>query len=125
MVIHVHMHLQLLERRQGNQHYKKRQFDTALTHYINAVSILEPLQACTSEEQQELEMNLNKAYLNIAAVHLTQQYFGKAITWSTKALQKDRQNPTALMRRAKARLGRHNYQVRVSICHISRVSIMH
>ena len=108
-------HVQLLERRQGNQHYKTKDFDTALTHYNRAVLLLEPLQAGGAEEQQELDNNLVKAYLNIAAVYLTQQYFGKAVAYCNKALRKDKQNSKALMRRAKAHLGRHNYQVR-SLC---------
>ena len=113
--------MQLLERRQGNQHYRNRHFDTALTHYNNAVSILEPLQACTTEEQQEVDLNLSKAYLNIAAVYLARKLLSKAVTWSTKALQKDKQNPTALLRRAKAHLGRHDYQVSISMCCASRL----
>ena len=108
-------HVHLLERRQVNQHYKTKDFDTALTHYNRPVLLLEPLQAGGAEEQQELDNNLVKAYLNIAAVYLTQQYFGKAVAYCNKALRKDKQNSKALMRRAKAHLGRHNYQVR-SLC---------
>lgn len=103
--------LQLTERRQGNQHYRQKQLDTALAHYENARSILEPLASKAAEEQQEIDMNLVKVYLNIAAVYLTQQLFGKAIAWCTKALVQDPQNAKALLRRAKAHLGRHNYQV--------------
>ncbi len=77
--------LQLVERRQGNQLYRNKHFDTALSHYDNAKSILEPLRGNTSEEQQAIDMNLVKVYLNIAAVHLAQQLFGKAIAWCTKA----------------------------------------
>jgi len=103
--------VQLTERRQGNQHYRQKQFDTALAHYENARSILEPLASKAAEEQQEIDMNLVKVYLNIAAVYLAQQLFGKAIAWCTKALVQDPQNAKALLRRAKAHLGRHNYQV--------------
>ncbi len=103
--------LQLTERRQGNQHYRQKHFDTALAHYENARSILEPLASKAAEEQQEIDMNLVKVYLNIAAVYLTQQLFGKAIAWCTKALVQDPQNAKALLRRVKAHLGRHNYQV--------------
>ncbi len=103
--------LQLTERRQGNQHYRQKHFDTALAHYENARSILEPLASNAADEQQEIDMNLVKVYLNIAAVYLAQQLFGKAIAWCTKALAKDPQNAKVLLRRAKAHLGRHNYQV--------------
>ena len=103
--------LQLTERRQGNQHYRQKHFDTALAHYDNARSILEPLASNAAEEQQEIDMNMVKVYLNIAAVHLAQQLFGKAIAWCTKALAKDPQSAKALLRRAKAHIGRHNYQV--------------
>jgi len=105
------MVMQLTERRQGNQHYRQKHFDMALTHYDNARSILEPLASNAAEEQQEIDVNVVKVYLNIAAVHLAQQLFGKAIAWCTKALAKDPQNAKALVRRAKAHIGRHNYQV--------------
>ena len=103
--------LQLAERRQGNQHYRQKHFDTGLAHYENARSILESLASNAAEEQQEIDLNLVKVYLNIAAVYLAQQLFGKAIAWCTKALAKDPQNAKALLRRAKAHIGRHNYQV--------------
>ena len=105
------MVMQLTERRQGNQHYRQKHFDTALAHYNNARSILESLASNAAEEQQEIDTNLVKVYLNIAAVYLAQQLFGKAIAWCTKVLAKDPQNAKALLRRAKAHIGRHNYQV--------------
>ncbi|DBA65903.1 TPA: hypothetical protein ACH3X2_002929 [Trebouxia sp. C0005] len=108
LVVVLNQHL--TERRQGNQHYRQKHFDTALAHYENARSILEPLSSNAAEEKQEIDINLVKVYLNIAAVYLTQQLFGKAIAWCTKALAKDPQNAKALLRRAKAHIGRHNYQ---------------
>lgn len=103
--------MQLIERRQGNVHYKKKQFTQALEHYSKAVSMLEVIKGRAAEEQQEVDINLGKAYLNIAAVHLQQQYYGEANLWCTKALKLDASNDKALLRRAKAHVGRHNYQV--------------
>ncbi|DBA96742.1 hypothetical protein WJX77_011474 [Trebouxia sp. C0004] len=108
LVLALNQHL--TERRQGNQCYRQKHFETALVHYNNARSILEPLASNAAEEQQEIDMNVVKVYLNIAAVHLAQQLFGKAIAWCAKALAKDPQNAKALLRRAKAHLGTHNYQ---------------
>ena len=103
--------MQLIERRQGNVHYKKRHFTDALQHYSKAVSMLEVIKGRVAEEQQEVDLNLGKVYLNIAAVHLQQQYYGEAKRWCTKALKLDASNGKALLRRAKAHMGRHNYQV--------------
>lgn len=103
--------VQLIERRQGNSHYKKRHFTEALEHYSKAVSMLEVVKGRAAEEQQEVDMNLGKVYLNIAAVHLQQQYCGEATMWCTKALKLDGSNDKALLRRARAHMGRHNYQV--------------
>ena len=102
-----------MERRQGNQHYRQQDFAAALVHYNNAISILEPLKGCAAEYQEEIDTNVVKAYLNIAALHLAKQYYGQAIAWCTKALTKDQQNEKALLRRAKAHVGRHNYQVSI------------
>lgn len=102
---------QLVERRQGNVHYKKRRFTAALEHYSKAATVLEVLTGCASEEQREVDANLGSVYLNIAAVHLQQQCYGEAIKWCTKALKLDASNDRALMRRAKAHMGRHNYPV--------------
>ena len=104
--------MQLVERRQGNAHYKKRHFTEALGHYNKAASMLECHLGRTAEEQQEVDANLGSVYLNTAAVHLQQQYYGEAIKWCTKALKLDASNDRALLRRAKAHMGRHNYQVK-------------
>ena len=78
--------------------------------------MLELISGCSSEEQQEVDSNLVKVFLNIAAVRLEEQYYGDAICWCTKALQKDQANEKALLRRAKAHSGRHNYQVKLLLC---------
>lgn len=103
--------MQLIERRQGNTHYGKRHFTEALEHYSKAASMLEVIRGHAAEEQQEVDTNLGKVYLNIAAVHLQQQYYGEATTWCTKALKLDGSSDKALLRRARAHMGRHNYQV--------------
>lgn len=103
--------MQLTQRRQGNILYQESRFADALKHYSSAMSMVEPITGRADQEQQEVDANLVKVYLNIAAVHLQQQHHGAAITWCTKALKKDRSNKKALLRRAKAHLGRHNYQV--------------
>ena len=108
------MPMQLIERRRGNACYKERQFSEALQRYTNAMSILEPITGRIAEEQQEISTNLAKVYLNIAAVHLQEQHHGTAVHWCTQALIKDANNHKALLRRAKAHLGRHNYQVRLN-----------
>lgn len=103
--------MQLIERRQGNVQYKKRLFTEALQHYNKAASMLKAIKGRVAEEQQEVDANLGKVYLNIAAVHLQEQYYGEATTWCTKALKLDKCNDKALLRRARAHMGRHNYQV--------------
>ena len=103
--------VQVTERTRGNQHYRQKQFDIALAHYDNARLVLEPLKGCPAEEQQEVDTNLVKVYLNMAAVYLFQQLFSAAIAWCSKALAMDPRNEKALMRRARAHVGRHNYQV--------------
>lgn len=111
--------VQLMERRQGNVHYKKRHFTEALEHYSKAASMLEGLSGRAKEEQQEVNASLGSVFLNVAAVHLQQQYYGEAVQWCTKALKLDASNDRALLRRAKAQMGRHNYQVKhdtISIC---------
>ncbi|KAL3157078.1 hypothetical protein ABBQ38_001325 [Trebouxia sp. C0009 RCD-2024] len=107
---HVAKDTQLVERRQGNVRYKRRHFTEALEHYSKAASMLEGLSGRAEEEQQEVDANLGSVYLNIAAVHLQQQYYGEAVKWCTKALKLNRSNDRALLRRAKAHMGRHNYQ---------------
>lgn len=102
--------MQLTQRQKGNLHYKKSDFPNALEYYTNAVSILESITGRAAEEQQEVDANLVKAYLNMAAVYLQEQHYGAAIGWCTKALEKDTVNDKALLRHAKAHLGRHNYQ---------------
>ena len=103
--------MQLIERRQGNEQYKRRLFTHTLQHYSKAASMLEAIKGRASEEQQEVDMNLGKVYLNIAAVYLQQRLYGEATMWCTKALKLDGSNDKALLRRARAHMGRHNYQV--------------
>lgn len=73
--------------------------------------MLEAIKGRVAEEQQEVDGNLGKAYLNIAAVHLQQHFYGEATIWCTKALKLDGSNDKALLRRARAHMGRHNYEV--------------
>lgn len=103
--------MQLIERRQGNAQYKKKLFTRALQHYNKAASMLEAIKGRVAEEQQEVDANLGKVYLNIAAVNLQEQYYGEVIMWCSKALKLNGSNDKALLRRAKAHMGRHNYQV--------------
>lgn len=117
--------VQLIERRQGNMHYDKRHFTAALEHYSKAASMLEVIKGRAAEEQQEVDANLGKVYLNIAAVHLQQQYYGEATMWCTKALKLDGSNDKALLRRAKAHMGRHNYQVNSELTNLLLCKSMH
>ena len=103
--------LQLLERRQGNKLYKDKHCTEALQHYHTALSMLQPITGRPEQEQQEVDANLVKTYLNIAAVHVQQHLYKEATHWCTKALKRDAGNAKAMVRRAKAHLGRHNYQV--------------
>ena len=105
--------LQLKRRRHGNDHYKLRQFKEALEAYDNAKALLQNLNGVKleSEHQQEVARNLIATELNIAALHYTQQHYGAAIKCCSRALTIDGQNAKALLRRAKAHLGRHNLEV--------------
>ncbi|KAL0049543.1 hypothetical protein WJX82_004461 [Trebouxia sp. C0006] len=71
LVVLLNQHL--TERRQGNQHYRQKHFDTALAHYENARSILEPLASKAAEEQQEIDMNLVKHTLADTTTRMQQQ----------------------------------------------------
>lgn len=105
------MSLQLTLRRQGNEHYKLKQFTEALANYNSAKCLLEKAKASQGESQEEVICNLVATELNIAAVHISEQHYGAAIKSCTSALSVDGKNTKALMRRAKAHKGRHNLEV--------------
>ena len=103
--------MQLKLRRQGNEHYKQKQFKSALEAYTRAKAMVDNLNGLDVEQSQEVARNLLATELNIAAVHYTEQHFGTAIKCCSKALAIDGQNVKALLRRAKAHIGRHNLEV--------------
>lgn len=66
-------------------------------------------QASNRDDQEEVERNRASTLLNIAAVHMAQQEWGAAVGRCTAALALQPDDPKALLRRAKANVGRHEY----------------
>ncbi|KAL4428099.1 hypothetical protein ABPG75_002188 [Micractinium tetrahymenae] len=99
----------LTERRKGNAAYRARDFKTALHHYERAQAVVEYVQGLSRADQAEVEVNKVAVYLNLAAVYLALQEYGSAASFCSKALAIDPRNCKALLRRAKAHTGRHDY----------------
>lgn len=100
---------QLTERRQGNQAYKQRDFAKALHHYERAQAVVEFVQGLTRVDQAEVDINRVVTNLNLAALSLATQEFGRAVEYCDKALELEPQNVKALARRCKAHTGGHEY----------------
>ena len=103
--------LQLVERRQGNQRYKAKNFTAARHHYERAKSIVDLVRGEGPREQDEIDLNRMTILLNLAALFLATKENAEAVQYCTQALQLDENNKKALMRRAKASLRMHNFKV--------------
>lgn len=99
--------MQLSERRKGNTAYREGDYVEALDRYARARSIVELVKGLSRADQAEVDVNRVLVDCNIAAVHLATKDFGAAVEACNWALELDPYCTKALIRRAKARLGRH------------------
>ena len=104
--------MQLTLRRQGNEKYRQGQLQPALESYSQAKAIVDLISGHTRMEQHEINVNKSSVCLNLAAAHLGLGNCLQAARLCTDALAAIPDNPKALIRRAKARLQLHEYQVR-------------
>ncbi|KAI8106321.1 hypothetical protein M9435_000866 [Picochlorum sp. BPE23] len=99
----------LVERRKGNDAYRKGTFAEALHHYVRAKSIVDLVQGLSQADQIEVISNRIAVNCNIAAVNLATKDFGAAVRACDDALELDPECQKALARKAKALIGRHEY----------------
>lgn len=103
--------LQLAERRKGNDAYRARDYKTALHHYERAKSVVDLVQGLSQADQIEVILNKIAVNCNIAAVRLATQDYGAAVKACNDALELDPKCEKAIARRAKAYIGRHEYDL--------------
>ena len=96
-------------RRKGNDLYKARRFVEALKEYESALGICNFINALSSPDQFEIDTNKQACLLNVAAVRMAMSEYGAAEKLCTEALELDSMNIKALLRRAKARMGRGSF----------------
>lgn len=101
-------HLQ--ERNKGNVAYRKQAYETALNHYLRAKSIVDLVEGLSTADQEEVVVNAVAVNCNLAAVHLALREFGAAMAAADDALALDAGSEKALVRKAKALVGRHEYE---------------
>lgn len=104
--------MQLMERRRGNEHYRSRNFQAARQHYDRALAVVELVKGAGPEEQHEIDANRLAVLLNLAALHLESGDFSQAAISCSQALEIDGSNAKGLLRRAKAYIAMHDYEVR-------------
>lgn len=80
-------------------------------HYDRARSIVEYVQGVSASDQMELNRNRVAVYLNIAALCMATQDYCRAVHWCGEALELEPHNIKGLLRRAKANLHSHEYEV--------------
>jgi len=100
-------HLQ--ERNKGNVAYRKQAYDTALHHYLRAKSIVDLVEGLSTADQEEVVVNAVAVNCNLAAVYLALREFGAAVAAADDALVLDGGCEKALVRKAKALVGQHEY----------------
>lgn len=103
--------LQLMERRKGNDAYRKGDNNTALHHYVRAKAVVDLVEGLSHADNVEVIANRITVNCNIAAVQLASKNFGAAIIACNDALELDPQCEKAVSRRAKAYVGRHEYDL--------------
>jgi Tfp pilus assembly protein PilF len=62
-------------------------------------------------DQREIDVNKVACLLNVAACNIAMKDYGQAVKHSTEAVELDPKNVKALLRRAKALIGRREYDV--------------
>ncbi|KAI9344791.1 hypothetical protein DFJ73DRAFT_839688 [Zopfochytrium polystomum] len=104
----------------GNQAFKNGDNQAALRSYHNAVLYLSGLDSSSMNgivgNQKELEQSLKDDIMktlatchnNIAAVHIRNQKWDRAITYCNKVLEKQPENSKALFRRGQSNLALNN-----------------
>lgn len=90
--------------------YRSGDYTEALQHYERARSIVELVKGLSRADQVEVDANRVAVECNIAAALLANKDYGAAATACTRALALDPTCKKALVRRAKARLGRHEFR---------------
>jgi hypothetical protein len=102
--------MQLSERRAGNEAYRAGNYAEALNRYERARSIVELVRGLSRADQMEVDVNRVTVLCNIAAARLAVGEYGAAAGACTAALEIDPGCLKALARRAKAHIGRHEYE---------------
>lgn len=102
---------QLQERQKGNSFYKARKFQQAMKHYETALGIVNFVVGMSSSDQMEIDNNKISCLLNISAVNIAMKDYGEAITHCTEAFELDNRSIKILLRRAKAYIGRREYEL--------------
>lgn len=100
----------LVERRKGNAAYKGQDYTQALYHYVRAKSIVDLVQGLSQADQVEVLLNRISVNCNIAAVHLATKDYGAAVHACDAALELDPRCQKAVARKAKALIGRHEFE---------------
>lgn len=101
-------HVQL--RMRGNSLYEQRRFPESLRTYTEALSIVNLVQGTNSGDQREIDKNKTATLMNIGAVHMAVHDFGAAIGTLTEANELMPNHPKLLIRRARAFIGRGEFQ---------------
>lgn len=116
--------MQLIERRKGNDYFRRGDLKQALTLYQRAKSVVDLVEGMTPEDQAEIDTNKATVLLNIAAVHLTNKDYADAAENCSAALVLQPGSVKALIRRAKCFCFMHEYQVSSALqCHSSTATI--
>ena len=106
--------LQLTERRQGNDYFRKGLLDKAMCQYQRAHAVLDMVEGMGKDDQDEIDINKSVVLLNIAAVQLTAQEYAAAADSCSTALVLQPDNVKGLVRRAKCYSHMNEYKVRCS-----------
>ncbi len=83
------------------------------------------IQGSNPDDQAEVDSNRATVLLNLAAVHMTCQEWGSAVQRCDAALATQPDNVSALVRRAKANIRRHEYQVGLVVCISDRWTVVY
>lgn len=95
--------------------YRQKNFVVAKQHYERAKSIIDLVRGEDAGSQAEINVNRMAINLNMAALYLVTREPRKAVKSCTDVLEEERENPKALLRRAKAYLKMHEYQVNLML----------
>lgn len=98
------------ERRKGNGSYKAGRPAEAMMSYQRALAIVDWVKGATAADQAEVDKNRVAVLLNMAAASLTLEDYGDAAHSCSRALHLQPSNSLALLRRAKARAMRREFE---------------